>query len=237
MNILKKLSIISLIQFSNLCYSGEELVPVRNIFVPHGYIAGEHAEVLITGYLPNLCYKAPRGIVKKDGKKIYINMIANNKDVINSYCADVIVPFVETIDLGEMEKGDYQIIVNFGSPMKKVSALSVGENLNNNREIYAAVYDIVKKEERNSVVLKGYHPSDCFDFKSVEIVSNGKDAYTVFPRLSQSRAFCPKKEIRFNYEVKLPNTLREKQILIHVKTMDGKGINTIFRPRVGLDGE
>ncbi len=94
---------------------------------------------------------------------------------------------------------------------------------------YAYVNYIDKEEQSfGEVTLKGYNPSDCFELYTIEYVHNGKDTYSVLPKMKQVRSFCPMKMVPFKYKWKVPSDLNKSRVLIHVRTMDGKSVNTIF---------
>ena len=78
------------------------------------------------------------------------------------------------------------------------------------------------------VELKGYNPSDCFQFDRVELVSNKEDVYSVLPIMKKVSDFCPMKMVPFSYEVEIPDDLPRKNILLHVRSMDGRSVNHLF---------
>jgi hypothetical protein len=76
--------------------------------------------------------------------------------------------------------------------------------------------------------LKGYNPSDCFELKEIIIIDNGVDTYSVLPKMKQVKEFCPKKMIPFAYEVEVPQRLEADKVLLHVRVMDGRSVNSFF---------
>ncbi len=205
-------------------------VPVGQIFSPAGFDSDDHAEVIVMGYLPNLCYKAPKAKAEVDGKKIKLKVSAL-KNVRSLYCPQVIVPFMEIVQLGVLDKGKYDIVANEDSEYQKNSNMLVKEAVSDatDPDIFANVSNVEKIGMGRKIVLKGYNPSDCFELKKVEFIDNGIDTYTVLPKLKQLREFCPKKEVPFSYEVEVPKKLVADRILLHVKVMDGKSVNTLFK--------
>lgn len=206
-------------------------VPVNHIFSPAGFDADDHSEVVVTGYLPNLCYKAPQTKVTIVGKKVNVGVSALNISRINTYCPEMIVPFMQVVNVGVLDKGKYQVVVNENSEHQKNSQLIVSDVISDasEPEVFANVMNIEKLANGNKVKLTGYNPSDCFELRKVEIKDNGIDTYTILPLMKQVREFCPKKEVPFEYEVVVPKKLKSNRVLLHVKVMDGKSINTLLK--------
>lgn len=234
MKILKQLIPVALL-VSGAAMAGESMievsVPVDHVFAPAGFDSNDHAEVVISGYLPNLCYKAPKADVKVVGNKIQINMKANKIKRGLGLCPTVIVPFIENVNIGLLDQGKYDLAVNENSPYEKNANMKVVEASSNSidENIYANVSEIVRvSEQSRRVQLKGYNPSDCFELKEVQVVDNGSDVYSVLPKLNQLRDHCPKKMVPFVYEFSVPESLAAPQVLLHVRVMDGKSMNALF---------
>lgn len=206
-------------------------VPVDHVFTPAGFDSNDNAEVVVTGFLPNLCYKAPKSVVSVNDGKISVSVKAIKKVVPMGFCANVIVPYVEYINIGVLDKGKYQIAVNEKSNWEKKSSISIAEASSNSIDdaVYASVDEISFGDERSrKVLLKGYNPSDCFELKEIVIMDNGVDTYSVLPKMKQVRAFCPKKMIPFSYEFEVPEKLEADKVLLHVRVMDGRSVNAFF---------
>lgn len=211
--------------------SVEAPVPVNHVFSPAGFDSDDHAEIIVTGYLPNLCYKVPQTKVAVHGKKVSVGVQALKDNRIGTYCPEMIVPFMQVVDVGVLDKGKYDVVVNESSEHQKLSRLVVNEAISDatEPEVYANVVNIERSGMGNKIVLKGYNPSDCFELRRVDIKDNGEDTYTIMPLMKQVREFCPKKEVPFEYEVLVPKKLKADRILLHVKVMDGKSVNALFK--------
>lgn len=212
----------------------ETVVPVDHIYSPKGFDSNDDSQVMISGYLPNLCHKSPMSKVEVKGKKIEITMSALKYDANNPYCAEVIVPFVESVSLGVLDKGLYDIVVNGKTLYEKKSNLFVEETTSAavDDHIYAAVEYIEKQEGTRTVLLKGYNPSDCFQLEEIKWVDNGRDTFSVLPIMKRTSSHCPMKLMPFEYEFEVPETLTSDLVLLHVRSMDGKSVNTVFRNKL-----
>jgi hypothetical protein len=213
---------------SNKEFSMTKLFALLSLLMATSVFAAP-ARVMVSGYLPNLCYKAPRAEYKIAPGEINIKLTAMVESS-NTICAEMAVPFLESVAVGTLNKGNYTVNVNKGSPYSKSTAMKVFEPRSNSLDefTYASV-DYVKLEQSSRVaVLNGYNPSDCFVLDKVEIVSNKKNTYSVLPIMKQIRDFCPMKMIPFEYPFMVPQDLTAEKVLLHVRSMDGRSVNTIY---------
>lgn len=209
----------------------EKLVPVDHVYVPNGFDSNDNVEVVVTGFLPNLCHKSPSASVKFEGKKVSIEMNGLYYHESNPFCPEMVVPFTKTVTLGVMDKGDYEITVNGKSPWEQKETIKVAESTSSAIDQFHYAYvNYINKEDtaEGTVELVGYNPSDCFELDSIEYVSNGKDAYSVLPKMKQVSEFCPMKMVPFKYEWKVPTEIQNEKVLLHVRAMDGNSVNTIY---------
>jgi hypothetical protein len=225
---------VLLLLIANVAFAGnqtEMYVPTDDIYVPKGFDSNDNVEVVVTGFLPDLCYHSPQAkVIKTEGKNIIIEVKALYKTDMNGACPEVIVPFTETVEVGVLDKGDYNLIVNQGQPTSLNTPLAVGDSFSPYIDdfVYLSV-DYVKKDYKNRIVtIHGWNPSDCFVLDQVKIISNDKDTLSLLPILKQVRDFCPMKMTPLNVEVEIPNILEKQKILLHVRSMEGKAYNTIF---------
>lgn len=211
----------------------ETNVPVDHVYIPSGFDSNDNAEAVVTGFLPNLCYKAPKSsVVIKNGKiSVSVKAIKNIAGGRMNYCASVIVPYSESINIGVLDKGKYKVSVNESSSWELFGNINVAEASSNSidDEVYANVSEVTRLDKASrKVVLKGSNPSDCFELKEISIINNGTDTYSILPKMKQVKDFCIKKMIPFTYEIEVPQKLDADKVLLHVRVMDGRSINTFF---------
>ncbi|MCO4794608.1 MAG: hypothetical protein KC493_12890 [Bacteriovoracaceae bacterium] len=206
------------------------MVPIDHVYSPKGFDSNDSAEIIISGFLPNLCHKAPQTKVVVKGKKIEIQVTSLYYEPTNPFCPEMIVPFVEAVDVGLLDKGHYDILVNGKSVFERKAAIYINEASSDAVDDYTyANVEYVEKEMGSRVVkLKGYNPSDCFVLDSIDMIDNGKDTFSVLPKMKQISDFCPMKMVPFSYDMEVPSNLNEEKVLLHVRVMDGKSINSIF---------
>ena len=200
------------------------------MFVPTGFDSNDNVEVVVSGFLPNLCHRVPSSKVTVNGNKIDIKMTSLYYHASSPFCPEMVVPFVKSVPVGLLDKGKYEITVNGKTPWEQNDAIKVAESTSNaiDEFQYAYVEYIEKEEDQSRVAFKGYNPSDCFVLDKIEYVSNGKDTYSVLPIMKQVSSFCPMKMTPFTYEWTVPTDLKAQKVLLHVRTMDGHSVNTVI---------
>lgn len=208
----------------------EVMVPIEDVYSPKGFDSNDNSQIIISGYLPNLCHRAPKSIVKMEEGKVDIKIVSLKYDPSNPYCPEMIVPFVEAIDLGVMDKGVYDIVVNGKSIFEKRASLQIDEASSDavDEYVYAGVEYIEKSAGSRRVVLKGYNPSDCFVLDEIEVLDNEKDVYSIKPKMKQVSDFCALKMVPFEYDFIVPDKLQADKVLLHVRSVQGKSVNSIF---------
>lgn len=208
----------------------EVMVPIEDVYAPKGFDSNDNSQIIISGYLPNLCHRAPKSIVNVADNKIDIKVVSLKYDPSNPYCPEMIVPFVEAIDLGVMDKGVYDIVVNGKSIYERRGNIQIDEASSDAVDdyVYAGVEYIEKSAGSRNVVLKGYNPSDCFVLDEIEVIDNNKDVYSIKPKMKQISDFCALKMVPFEYDFVVPDKLKADKVLLHVRSVQGKSVNSIF---------
>ena len=204
------------------------LISAKHIYTPLGFDSNDNTEIVVSGYLRNLCYKAPTATATVKDNVISVELKALLTSTPNTLCAQMAVPFIEAVSIGVLKKGDYKISVNGASEGAGVAQISVAQaaSANIDDNIYANVSSVEVSGRKG--VLRGYTPSDCMVLDTIKFISNKSDTYSVLPIMKQVRSLCPMKLVPFAYEFEVPTALTAKSVLLHVRAMNGKSVNTIF---------
>lgn len=202
-----------------------EPIPAQHVFAPKGFSSNDNVEVVVEGMLPNLCYFGPESKVNVVGKDIEINLQAQRRES-SVGCAEMVVPFLSSAQVGLLDKGWYRVMING----EQRSDLYVDEFSSDGMEdeFLANVEDVQFVEGSRIVKLQGQNPSDCLIEERVDVQSNDKDAYMLSAKLKKVSDFCPMKMIPFEMEVEVPNDIQREQVLLHVRSLNGKSINKLF---------
>jgi hypothetical protein len=204
-----------------------EDVPVDQVFAPESYKSNDDAQVVVKGYLPDLCYKSPMSKVQIVGNRIDISLQAYREIGENISCGEMLSNFLKPVSVGVLDKGNYEIFVN-GMAQPN---LHIGEFDSDAVDdiVLANVHSAIPDREMKLVKLQGYNPSDCYSLEEVEIISNGRDSYSILPKMNKVSDFCPMKMVPFEVEVEVPEDLESEYILLHVRSMYGKSVNALIR--------
>lgn len=211
-------------------------LPVAKIYIPKGFDSNDASQVIVSGELPNLCYKSPRHSIKRVGNKFSIKVEGSYvKNTDPGKCINISVPFLEEVTLGELPAGAYQIALANGQNNFRVQELVVKEAKAQIRDehFYADVKFIEESDANRVVKLIGHHPNDCLEIEKVEILSNDADTLSLLPILKIRSGHCTQKRVPFeyNYEVPMLENMA-RGVLLHVRVMDGRSVNHLFQNKL-----
>lgn len=203
-------------------------MPLEHIYAPSGFDSNDISEVVITGYLPNMCHKSPEVGIHRKGDSFTLKVEAYHYEESNPFCPEVIVPFVLPVKLGILEEGQYKVSASInGNDQSVILAVKKAQISTQDDFMYAGVQYIMAKNPGNEVLLIGQNPSDCFDLKEVRWISNGRDTYSVLPILEEIKNECPAVMTDFSYSVEVPDELKRDKVLLHTRSMKGDSVNHI----------
>ncbi len=208
-------------------------VPVEQIYTPMGFDSNDDTQIVVSGYLPSVCYQSPKTVVKRVGKKIEVSVWAYfRKDLV---CIEMLVPYMEVISLGVIKSGEYEVTsTNPTGEIHSSFDVTPSRSPAVDQYIYANLDTIVSFDGSQKVTLMGYNPSDCYVLDEVKVVFNGHNAYSILPIMKQIRDHCPRKMTPMSFQVQLPDPMTQDPVLLHVRVMNGKSINQIHRSRAAL---
>lgn len=224
---MKKSLVLSGLFLSQLAFAQPQIIPapVKHLYVPQGFDSNDAVEVVVTGNFPNPCLSRNDVSVSVIEDKIDVLVTALMPDE-KLNCPDMLVPFKEVVSIGNLQGGEYQIVVNKKLKEKLVVEESASGAVD--EHLYAAI-DNVEKKADGKFVLQGWRYSNCIELQKIEVRSNNKDTLSVLPIMKQVSDFCPMKMMPVSYEVSLDfRDVKVDEALIHVRTMDGKSFNKIF---------
>ena len=228
-------SILLPLLLSSAAMAGTQIVPapLDHLYIPAGFDSNDSVEVVVTGSFPNSCYSRNKVEVKVKDELIDIKVTAiapAEETLTERACAQMIVPFTEVVSVGNLQGGEYEVRVNEGAGSSLRDKISISEATSNSVDdnIYAAI-EWVERKSRDEVVLHGWRYSNCIELDEVKVRTNGKDTLSVLPVMKQLSTFCPMKMMPVSYPVKLDySSIKINQPLLHVRTMDGKSVNSII---------
>lgn len=226
-------SFILSMSLMQVALAGPEVIlsPLDNLYVPSGFDNNDSVEVVVTGRFSNPCYSRNKVDVSynEDVIDITVTALVPDPDQKARACPDMIVPFKEVISLGNLQGGEYKIVVNRDSEKALSDKLHVSESSSSavDDHIYEAI-EWVEQKSPSDYVIHGIHYSPCFKLDEIKVVSNHKNTLSILPIMKQVSSFCPMKGVQVSYPVKLDfSDMQIKNPLLHVRTIDGKSVNAI----------
>jgi hypothetical protein len=210
-------------------------LPVDHVYSVKGFDNNDNTQVMVSGYLPNPCYKAPEAKSRVEGKRIYIEVTGLRDDTPGRVCPQMIVPFLEAVSVGVLPSGSYEVEVNGGTQWAQHSVLTVSDARSSAVDdfFYANVEYIERRPDSRTVLLTGYQPTSCIRLREIRVISNERDAYAILPIMEQVSQACPLIYMPFTYEFEVPRDLDFERVLLHVRALNGKSVNAIFDNRIG----
>ncbi len=219
--------------------TGDELilseVLVDHVFVPKGIDENDIADVVVFGWLPSPCYQSPQGKIHWQEKTIQVS--AHAFMAPGRICLQMAVPYVATVHLGFLEKG--QFLVQFEKEKGTFSDAGIldietSKSSTADNFVYAHVERIEASEDASKLTLSGRNPSDCFELERIETIFNNKDTYAVLPIMKQVKDDCPRKMMPFRYEIDISKAKNAERVLWHVRSLGGKAINVVWDYQSGF---
>lgn len=207
-------------------------IPIRKAYIPVGFDSNDRAEVVITGILPDSCYKMgpSRAIVDADKQIVAVEQTAY---LFEGYCTDMIIPFVQVVQVGMLPKGSFAVTdISNG---KYLGALPVLEGSNPGIDDfhYLPVTNAHIQESTGSprftLVMTGNFADRCTRFKRADVHYHA-DVIVVQPiveRLTESNRDCSETKVRYTISVPIKDGIKGTHLL-HVRSMGGQSFNTLF---------
>lgn len=207
--------------------------PVDHLFVPQGFDNNDNVEVVVTGKFPNPCFIRNKVEVKVDKEKVFINVTALEKDdKKHENCSPMPVTFSESVTIGSLQGGDYELIVNQGTKFEQIKKMNIAVSSSNSVDdhIYASV-DYVDLGftggADGSAFIIAKSPSDCVTFDHVEYVSNGTDTLSVLPIMKRVSPTCTERTQSLQIPIKFDlSDFDHSKLLLFVRSIEGKSVNT-----------
>lgn len=220
--------ILSLLIASFSAVSGIEKISARKIFVPQGVDSNDLETIIVlTGELPNTCYRLPTATVHKYTDSIEIELTATKITGDNLVCIMAQIPYTLTVDLGNLQEGQYDINVNSDTIHHKTAQIRIATAESTTVDTYNYAHITNVTNHGNVVEIEGYHPSSCMRLERVEVMSNENgDTFSILPIISGvENEVCDDRLVPFSITLELPTN--EEQVLLHIRTIDGSSKNKV----------
>ena len=226
---------ILVLLLASLTFSGFALaqenpvkVPVsfKRIYVPEGFDDNDNVQFVGEGLFSSSCYRYSDTAVSVNHTDKIIN-ISTNAFKYNGVCMMLVLPFDRVVDVGILKQGTYSIVqgqtgLQVGSIVVKSSTR--GEPDDN---LYAPISQALftSKGGVNKVTLTGDFPLSCMKLRKVE-THVLTDSLIIQPIAEMVNTGCKDGTFPFETEVDF-GTVKPGRYLLHVRSMNGKSINSL----------
>jgi hypothetical protein len=205
-------------------------VDASYVFAPRGFDDNDETVVVIDGYLPSGCFRLtrPETTVDQETKTISITPFARFFDIP---CIEARIPYSQEIRLGVLAEGDYEVVVKTSAVSE---SLSVAESTNAGPDDYLyAPVDAVNVERdpetgKLTAVLEGRFTDRCMEWDEVEVADDGATVVLLPKMAMRDDDSCGAAELPFKKRVDLPETIAEGRHLLHVRSLNGQAVNSLF---------
>jgi hypothetical protein len=204
----------------------------EHVFVPNGFDSNDNSEIIVSGWYPNPCHEWSRSIIHKHKNEVNIKLKALVKDGSDRVCIDMAVPFMESVKMGPMGQGDFQIHVGEKEASMHISKTDSGSI---DDYIYGKVIHVTSADQKLTIEME--KPSSCLVFDQFKVVYNGHDTCAILPIMKQTSRTCPRDPSVFTQTLNIPGECLEKseKVLFHIRSLEGKSVNYLYDNRSNLD--
>ncbi len=196
------------------------------IYVPVGFDSNDHFQFVGEGMFNNSCYRPAATTVSVDAKTktIKVGPVAYE---YKGLCLQVILPFQRVVDVGILSEGAWQIVTTDGKQLGQVN-IKPALVADADDYLYAPISQAYVRQDKGteSLILNGMFPTACMSMQDVKVSMND-DVIVVQPIAQMAKAKCDEKPQSFTQIVPLP-ALKAGRYLLHVRSMNGNAINTLF---------
>lgn len=205
------------------------VVPARfsKVYVPDGFDDNDNVQIVGEGMFSNSCYRYASTEVSVDhnNKKIRLTPTAYK---YSGMCLMVIMPFDRALDLGILKKGTYSIVQ--GQEERQIGHITIHAAIKPEADdyMYAPITQAFFKSDgiTNHVFLTGNFPLSCMKLKEVKTHVQS-DVFVLQPIVEIDKSVpCAEGEYPFETSVNA-GALKQGRYLIHVRSMNGKSINSL----------
>ncbi|WP_141735580.1 hypothetical protein [Oligoflexus tunisiensis] len=208
---------------------------IEKIFIPYGFDDNDNVEVVLHGNFPNTCYQIGRAEAKVDVQARTVTVSATSYQYPGTFCIQSITPFIQTVKLGVVPEGNYQVIYAKNEQVRASLDVTRRKTESADDFLYATVenaaIDVNPASGKQALKLQGHFPYffiGCMVLKEVRIVKNPTDVLVVQPvaEIVTDEAVCATQpdDRAFEYTSGLPEPFQGEGLL-HVRTLHGNSLN------------
>jgi len=222
-------------------------LPITKVFIPaKGFDDNDSIEAVVDGNLPNACYVLEKQLVNVDTEKkvITIRQMAIRqsagtcKEGSEPNTPELItpIPFTETVKIGQLPSGDYQIQYSSqaGQTIARSFAVEHAPAPTLDSVPYAMVTEISTSDvlylgQELKLQVTGILNNSCYQLNETVAFEKIDDVFVVLPTVKVDRqGACLMYTRPYTVGVNLGRVMEPNRYLIHVRSMNGGSLNRVF---------
>jgi hypothetical protein len=208
--------------------------PVDQAFVPLGFDDNDDVEIVLHGHFPSTCYKVGPVKATVDMELGQILIESKAYEYRSDTCVQALISFTQTIKVGNVVPGSYQIKV-VDRPEATTVPLEVTESRSPNPDdfLYApvAATSLDKTDSGDyTLTISGEFPYmyvGCMVLREVKTYMSPGNTLVVLPvaELTDGRECEPQSVTKRFSATKVIGALAEGDYLVHVRVLEGNSLN------------
>ncbi len=201
-------------------------ISVSHLYVPQGYDDNDEIIVMVDGLLPSTCHQLAPAKVQVDysSRKVSIDTRAHFNA---GPCVQVPVPFEQEVDIGSLAAGEWTLETSLQGP-EEALLVEKASSMNPDEYLYAPIDRVEMNFDADkaqwNVTLSGDILATCLTLQETKILKQ-KKVFVVLPVLTQTTDECLPTSSHFTYSVALPAPIAPGRYLVHVRSLNGRGVN------------
>ena len=222
-------------------------LPIAKVFIPaRGFDDNDSVEAVVDGTLPNACYNLEKQYVGVDHEKKIITIRQFAIRQTSGTCKEgsepntpelrTPIPFTETVKIGRLALGSYQIMYSpsLGQLQSRPFEVEMAPVPTLDTVPYAMVTevstsDVVYLGQELKVQVSGVLNNSCYTLNENIGQQKVDDVYIVLPTIRIARQdACLMFTRPFSVTVNLGRVMNESRYLIHARSMNGGSVNRVI---------
>lgn len=211
--------------------------PVEKVYIPLGFDDNDNVEVVIHGHFPSSCYKIGPTSSRIDYNTRTIYIDAKAYLYRDGVCAQMLVPFTETINIGLVKEGTYDVqLEDRSSFVGSILEIKAATSSNPDDYLYAPV-DSVRLNgtvgSETSVQVEGRYPHmfiGCMIIRDLKVQKARGNVIVVQPIAELTDgAECEPQTLTKKFVVTKPLgfAVERTEYLLHSRATSGHSINKL----------
>lgn len=204
-------------------------------YIPTGFDSNDNVQFVIEGTYRDTCSKpaGTRFAVNNSAKTIQISTFEYRYP---GPCLDMLVPHDEVISLGILQPGTYQVMQSAGRYLGRLNVTMATQHAPDDF-LYAPVSQAYARNANGkiAITLSGTFTNSCMRFQKIAANIQG-NVITVQPIAYMAQGPCA----NGRYPFEQGTTVSAPQVgryLLHVRSLNGNSINTLFDFRLNTSGQ